>query len=389
MDLLLRMHRPIAQADIGDIVDVAIIHPRRVRTRDDVDVVAHRHFRNVVAQPRGVFGEPFDRLDGRELLFLKTQQHQREQLREDDEVRFVIAGDIDEILHRAHELVIIGDLARLQLAGSNAHRFHPAREPLLHRLVAFDIGVAPDHHHGVRHRGFVLGQVTIHDAFGFEPVGQLEAQHRIVQFPLDDLVEIIFRPVDPAAETAVVRHAARKDDAGEVLLFRQGPALFVETPADADTAHLRVHAHLIAIEPVAGRIVAAAVAVAGDLVPVVRLKSQRFGELHGGAIADHLVIEQRDEAAFLEIVDLPADLAMRIGRHVLVNPAYQMRDPGDVLDHRVADLEPALAEFLGALAFGYALLLWRSGHAFPVFCGSRYDKTGTGATPIPVSSVTA
>ena len=42
VDLLLLVHRTVAQEDIADVVDVAVVRPRRMRAADDVDVVADR-----------------------------------------------------------------------------------------------------------------------------------------------------------------------------------------------------------------------------------------------------------------------------------------------------------------------------------------------------------
>ncbi len=266
----------------------------------------------------------------------------------------------------AHEFIIVGDLPRLELAGGHAHGFHAAGQALLHRLIPFDVRVAPDHHHGIALRGLVLGQISFEDALGLEAVCHLKAQDGIVQLLLDHFVEIVLRAFHAAAEAAIIGHASGKDDACQVLVLGQRPALFIKTPPDTHAPHLGVDAHFIAVEPVAGRIVAAAVTVAGDLVPVVVLKGECLGQLHGRAIADDLIIEQGDEAPFAEIVDLPADLAVRIGRHVLVNAAHQIGDAGNVLDLGIADIEPLLSEFLRTLAFYTTLFGRLLGHCVPV-----------------------
>ena len=183
-----------------------------------------------------------------------------------------------------------------------------------------------------------------------------------MQFPCDDLFEIVIRSIDPPAKTAIVGHPPGEYYAGQILLFGERAAFFVKPSPDAHTAYLGIDAHLVTIEPVAGGIVPAAIAIAGDLVPVVRLECERLSQLHGRAIADHLVVEQGDETAFLEIVDLAADFSVGIGGHVLVDPANEFRDAGDVLDHRIAHLEPALAELLRALAFHTARLGRLLGH---------------------------
>ena len=92
------------------------------------------------------------------------------------------------------------------------------------------------------------------------------------------------------------------------------------------------------------------------------LKRQRFGDLHGRAIADDFLVEQSDETAFGKIVDLPANLAVGIGGHILVHPADERGDAANVLRPRIADFQPALAEPFGRLAAGRRLLPRCSSH---------------------------
>ena len=114
-------------------------------------------------------------------------------LGEDDEIAFVVRSDIDEVLDRAQELVVILHRARLELAGCDAHRLDPARQALLHRLVAVDVGVTPDHHHGIAVGSLILRKVILHDAIRLKAIGKLEANDRIVDLPCEHLVEIILR----------------------------------------------------------------------------------------------------------------------------------------------------------------------------------------------------
>src|SRR5690606_21872623 len=144
---------------------------------------------------------------------------------------------------------------------------------------------------------------------------------------------------DTAHEARVVRHAPAEDDAFQLQLFGKRAALLVEAAPDPGAAHLRVDAHLVAVEPVAVRIVARAVAVAGDLVPAMRLERFVAGQAHRGAVADQSAIEHRDEAAAREVVGLPANVAAGIGGEVFVNAPRQAGDLGDVARLGLADLE--------------------------------------------------
>src|SRR5690606_12570254 len=121
------------------------------------------------------------------------------------------------------------------------------------------------------------------------------------------LVEIVLRPRDPAAEAGEIGHAPAEGDSLQLELFGQLAALLVEPPSQPRAAHFGIDAHLVAVEPAARGIVAAAEAVAGDLVPAMRGERLLPRDAHRGAIADHLVVEHRDEAALGEVVDLAAN----------------------------------------------------------------------------------
>ena len=215
MDLLLLVDRTVAQADIGDIVDVAVLHPGGMRPADDVDVVFQRHLGQRLADLGRVPAQRLDRFLRAQFLFREGEQRQGEQLGKEDEVGFVIGGDVDEIFDAAHELVVILYRAGLQLAGRDAHLLDAAGQAELGRLVAVDEGILPDHANRVGLRLLVLWQVVLHHAVGLEPVGHLEAQDRIVELGLDHLLKIILRPLDAAPEAAEIGHPPREHDAGQ------------------------------------------------------------------------------------------------------------------------------------------------------------------------------
>ena len=71
MQLVLRVDRAIAQKDIGNIADIAIFHPRRMRAANDVDMIGNRQFLHEFPEPVGIFGDLFDRLRRIQLFTLE------------------------------------------------------------------------------------------------------------------------------------------------------------------------------------------------------------------------------------------------------------------------------------------------------------------------------
>ncbi len=68
VDLFLRVDRSIAQGDIGDVLDVAIVGARRVGAAYDVDIIFQRHARQFLRQTRCVAGELVYRFQWRQFL---------------------------------------------------------------------------------------------------------------------------------------------------------------------------------------------------------------------------------------------------------------------------------------------------------------------------------
>src|SRR3546814_319572 len=102
----------------------------------------------------------------------------------------------------------------------------------------------------------------------------------------------------------------------------------IEPLADPDAAGFRIDARLIAVEPVAGRIVARAETVIGDLLPAVRRQRQPFVEPHRGAIADDRALIERDALAVGIIVDLCPDLVATVAGHALgIEAPHTRADP--------------------------------------------------------------
>src|SRR5699024_8778920 len=105
VQLFALVDRAVAQADVADVVDVAVGLFGRMRTADDVDVVVHRQAREQLLDLGRVFAELADGVEGRQLVVFGRQQLQRDQLGEGDEVGVVVGGDVGEILDLRGEIV--------------------------------------------------------------------------------------------------------------------------------------------------------------------------------------------------------------------------------------------------------------------------------------------
>ncbi len=207
------------------------------------------------------------------------------------------------------------------------------------RFVGVDIGVAPDHVRGMAARRFVLGQIVAQHADRAKAVGDLKPQRRVAHFARNYLFDIIFRSIDLGQRAAEIGHARAEHDALQVQPFDEHAARIVKPLADAQPPLLRRDDHFIAVEPVAGRIVAAAKAVAGDRFPVVRGERDLFVDAAGGTIADHFAFIERDEHPFGIIVDMAADHPRGVVFDIAIGFAGQRQDAGNIAGCGVADFE--------------------------------------------------
>src|SRR3546814_7685978 len=90
------------------------------------------------------------------------------------------------------------------------------------------IGIAPDHVRCKAARCLIVGQIVRQHADGREAVGELEADHRIAQLPLADLLDIVLRPVRAASGATEAGHASAEDDALQLKPFGQRPARLID-----------------------------------------------------------------------------------------------------------------------------------------------------------------
>src|SRR3546814_4645406 len=165
----------------------------------------------------------------------------------------------------------------------------------------------------------------------------------MAQLPLADLRDIVLFRSRAASGATEAGHASAEDDALQLKPFGQRPARLIEPLADAQPPPALVDCHFNSIEPVAGRVVAAAEAVAADGLPVMRAQRHILVDARGGAIADDLVLEHGDELAFGKVVDLAPDHSGAVIAHVRIDARYQRPDSGDVAGHRVPHQKPRLA----------------------------------------------
>src|SRR5690606_42111252 len=133
-----------------------------------------------------------------------------------------------------------GDGAGLQLAGRDPHAVDAARHAGLAAAVLVHEWIPPDQMDGVAPRPAILGQVSFQQADRLESVGELEAQHLIVDSDGDDLLDIVFGALHAPREAREVGHPAAEHDTFQLELFSEGATLFVEAAADSRAAHARV-----------------------------------------------------------------------------------------------------------------------------------------------------
>src|SRR3546814_13376593 len=90
MQLVLRVHGAIAQEHIADVANIAILDLRRMRTANDVYVVAYRELAHKGAEAVGIFWYFFDGRCRCPLFPLDGQQFKSEDLRKDHDIGVVI-----------------------------------------------------------------------------------------------------------------------------------------------------------------------------------------------------------------------------------------------------------------------------------------------------------
>jgi len=165
-----------------------------------------------------------------------------------------------------------------------------------------------------------------------------------MQLPGSHLLDVIERPVHLFPGLLQVGQAPAKGNSLDLEPLGQLAPFLVQAPTEPGAAHLGVDAHLVAIEPVAGLLVATAIAIAGDFVPAMR--AQRLGtvEPHSGAIADQLAVEQGDETSLAEIVQLAANLACLVTGHALISTPHQIGDRRNIGNLRLANFQPGAGQ---------------------------------------------
>ena len=238
-------------------------------------------------------------------------------------------GKLREVLHSA----------RLKLDGGEADAFDPARHAESRRLVGVNISVAPDHVRGETLRCGVAGQIVGQYPDRCEAVGKLEADDLIAHLPGANLVQIVLGRADLGGGAAIAGQAAAERDSLQLEPLGNRPARIVQALADTQATAGRIDRQLEAVEPVPGRIVAAAETVAGDRFPVMRAERDCFIDAGCGAIADDFALVERDELTVGKVVDLPLNHAGTIGTEAGIDAADERDDCGNVALFGGPDLE--------------------------------------------------
>ena len=249
VQFLLGVHGPVAQEDIGDIVDVAVRHPRGMRAADDVYVVGDRQLLHEGDEAGGIFGNLLDRLDRAQRFALERQKLQREEFREGDEIGAVVGGDVDEILDLLLELVDRTDPPHLELHGRNAHPFGQGRIPEARlRLDRFlRQRIAPEHLRRVAAGFEILRHVILQYTENLEALTQLEGQDRIAQLGVLHGAHIVASIGILLGEALIARDAAAEHDALQLVPLAEILAHLVETLTDPQAAEFGIDDHVHAV----------------------------------------------------------------------------------------------------------------------------------------------
>src|SRR5690606_4214690 len=145
----------------------------------------------------------------------------------------------------------------------------------------------------------------------------------------------------------VAGKASAEGDALEPELLAQPLPRLVEPPPDAVALAAGIDADLDAIEPFALGVVQARIARPGDVLPGVLAENLFFAQLQRCRVADDLPVEDGDELALGEGVDLAPDGAGEVWALLGIDALGELDDFRDVADFRVPHFEERLVGKFG------------------------------------------
>ena len=239
MQFWLRHSQAAGQADVTHI-EQALFFSHRVAAGDDRQPVFPGKSSNQIHIARGVFRKPAHPLVRRK-RFRLGKQLDRDQFREQHEIRFIIGGHIGEIGNLPREIRERLHLAHLVLHASHPHLAAAGSGRLVIRVEPFDeagVVVAP---------GIV--QIVRHHPAQNKTFAQLKTQHQILQFARRDPIGVFLGRHLVGVPRIVPQTSARKD-AALVQAPAQLPPRLIERRANAQAARIRMHINIRAVKRV-------------------------------------------------------------------------------------------------------------------------------------------
>ena len=283
---------------------------------------------------RGVFGQSFHPFLRGERAGLGEELN-GEQLGEEDEIRIVIRGDVDEVSGLSGKIRERLDLAHLILDAGDADFAGASRRRAVVRIQPFDqacIVVAAR-----------VAQVMGHHAAEDEAFAQLEAQHQILQLTGHDALGI-FLGRHRVRMFRVVPQPAPGEDATFVEALAEVATGLVEGGSHALTPDVRMDIDIRPVEGVGLGIVIGEVAAIGDPRPGVKTEgigSQVDHERCGGA--DNPPFQLRHQLSFGKKAKMTAQMRFApddilVAERGICRP-IQLDQRRDVVSYRSADLD--------------------------------------------------
>lgn len=333
MQLVLHLGRPVAAAKISHVKELFALQKRH-GAGDDVDVVAHRHLRELLAK---MLGETRQVTNGLLLLGSVGKAHQRrvEELREDNKIRLVVRHRIHEILHLLEHFFGAVKFAHLPLHGANAHLALLAEGAFFR--VKQDVG--PFQQGGVTLGFFILGQVLAQQPFYLEIVGQLEGENGVVNSFAVHFFDVLRRG-QLVGMVAVINDTAAGQNGPQVETAAQLFARLVQPPAQAVATVFGVDKHIQAVEGIAVVVVGDGHAVGDEVVIGVGVGKPLVIHLHRQRHRHQLALVFNADLPLGELAYQGVDGVLGPGAaNVFVDGVHQLLELGKIVLGELTDFQ--------------------------------------------------
>ena len=205
------------------------------------------------------------------------------------------------------------------------------------------MGIAPDQMHGIAQRGAVRGIVARQHSNGLKTVAQLEAHDLVTQVAGLHRIHVILSRRILLMPPCKPRQAPAEHNALEAQLRAELAARGIEPLAEAMPTVAAVDHDLVAVEPVAFRLMRAAVAIGGNALPGMRRQRAALREPDARAVPDHVAVVHGDQMPLGEPAYLGRDLLDGVIVLLAIRDRTQPADRRHIAQARRPDIEAAAA----------------------------------------------